>query len=298
MGGFVRSLLALLLMSAGVIAALGGVFAQWLDTTAHTPEPLQAIVGPVATDPRVLGAIVAEVTAAVVEQLPPSLDGIPGVRDQVEALVTLSMNEIAASEGFGQAWEESLNLSRADFVAELELMQSGGDAPTLWLNLAPFVELGAARLAEISPEILRPYVAQIPMPEDVRIALGRPDTVQAGYAADALSLASHWVWYYAAAATLAVIGLAVGSRRGRWAAWILAVAGGLGGLLLARGLLTDRAGAAGGDSLPAVVLAALVDGTTSSLLDWTAPAVAAAWALLALGAVGLLMAWARQPPRR
>ena len=45
MGGFVRSLLALLLMSAGVIAALGGVFAQWLDTTAHTPEPSRPIPG-------------------------------------------------------------------------------------------------------------------------------------------------------------------------------------------------------------------------------------------------------------
>ena len=68
MGRFVRSLLALLLMSAGVIAALGGVTAQWLDTTARTPEPMQAIVGPVASDPRVLGAIVVELTAAIVEQ--------------------------------------------------------------------------------------------------------------------------------------------------------------------------------------------------------------------------------------
>lgn len=298
MGGFVRSLLALLLMSAGVIAALGGVTAQWLDTTARTPEPMQAIVGPVASDPRVMGAIVVELTAAIVEQLPPALDGIPGLRDQVEALVTLAMNEVSASEGFTQAWEESIDLSRADFVTALDLMQSGGDAPTLWLNLAPFAELGAARLAEISPEILRPYVAQIPVPENPRIALGRPDTVQAGYAADALSLASHWVWFYVAAVTLAVIGLAVGSRRGRWVAWMLAVAGGLGGLVLARDLLADGTAAAGGDSLAAVVQTALVDGAASSLLVWTAPVVTAAWALLALGAVGLVMAWARRPPSR
>ena len=151
MGRFVRSLLALLLMSAGVIAALGGVTAQWLDTTARTPEPMQAIVGPVASDPRVLGAIVVELTAAIVEQLPPALDGIPGLRDQVEALVTLAMNEVSASEGFTQAWEESIDLSRTDFVAALDRMQSGGDAPTLWLNLDPFVELGATRLTEISP---------------------------------------------------------------------------------------------------------------------------------------------------
>lgn len=298
MGGFVRSLLALLLMSAGVIAALGGVTAQWLDTTARTPEPMQAIVGPVASDPRVMGAIVVELTAAIVEQLPPALDGIPGLRDQVEALVTLAMNEVSASEGFTQAWEESIDLSRADFVTALDLMQSGGDAPTLWLNLAPFAELGAARLAEISPEILRPYVAQIPVPENPRIALGRPDTVQAGYAADALSLASHWVWFYVAAVTLAVIGLAVGSRRGRWVAWMLAVAGGLGGLVLARDLLADGNAAAGGDSLAAVVQTALVDGAASSLLAWTAPAVTAGWALLALGGVGLLVTWARRPQRR
>lgn len=298
MGGFVRSLLALLLMSAGVIAALGGVIAQWLDTTARTPEPMQAIVGPVASDPRVLGAIVVELTAAVVEQLPPALDGVPGLRDQVEALVTLSMSEISASEGFTQAWEESIDLSRTDFVTALDLMSDGGDAPTLWLSLAPFVELGEARLAEISPEILRPYVAQIPMPENPRIALGRPDTVQAGYAADALSLARHWVWFYGAAAALAILGLAAGSRRGRWVAWILAVAGGLAGLVLARGLLAERAAAPGGDSLAAVVQAALVDGTTSSLLAWTAPAVTAGWALLILGGVGLLVTWARRPQSR
>lgn len=298
MGRFVRSLLALLLMSAGVIAALGGVTAQWLDTTARTPEPMQAIVGPVASDPRVLGAIVVELTAAIVEQLPPALDGIPGLRDQVEALVTLAMNEVSASEGFTQAWEESIDLSRTDFVAALDRMQSGGDAPTLWLNLDPFVELGATRLTEISPEILRPYVAQIPMPEDLRIALGRPDTVQAGYAADALSLARHWVWFYLSGAALAVIGLAVGSRRGRWVAWILAVAGGLAGLMAARSFLSDRAASVGGDTLPAVVQAALVDGATTSLLAWTAPAVTVGWALLAFGGAALVMSWVRRPRSR
>ncbi|MHA6524643.1 hypothetical protein [Tessaracoccus sp. G1721] len=296
--GFVRSLLALLLMSAGVMSALGGVAAQWLDTTARTSEPMRVIVGPVASDPRVLGAIAVELTAAVVEQLPPVVDRIPGVRDQVEELVTLAMNQIAGSEGFNQAWEESIDLSRADFVAGLDLMRSGGDAPTLWLTLDPFVELGMSRLVEISPEILRPYVTQIPMSGDLRVALGRPDTVQAGYAADALSLARHWIWFYAAAAALAVIGLAVGSWRGRWVAWILAVAGGLAGLTFARGLLAERAAAAGGDSLQAVVQAALVDGATSSLLTWTAPAVTTGWVLLVLGGVALVVAWVWRPRSR
>lgn len=290
MSSVARSLLALLLMLAAVASALGGVAAQWLDRTARTPEPLQTIVGSLASDTRVREAMAAELTTGVIAQLPPGVDQLPGVRAQLEALITQAIDETLAGEDLAEAWDEAIDVSRADFVAALDRMRSGGDAPTLWLHLGPFVELGGARLVEISPEALRPLVAQVPLPDDLRIALGRPDTVQAGYAADMLALARQWAWFYVAAGVLAVLGLAVGSRRGRWVAWLLAAGAGLLVVVVGRDLVAGRAGAASGESVSSVVQAALVDGTVASLLEWTAPVATVGWVLLGLGVAALILA--------
>lgn len=294
MAGFVRTTISVVLLLAAVSAALAGLGAHWLDRVARTPAPLHAIAGPLASDQRVMDAIAVELSAAAVARLPAAVDLLPGVRTQLEDLIGRAVAAALTDEGVTAAWHEAIDLSRADFVTGLDAMRiEGADAPTLWLPLAPFVELGQARLLEMTPETLRPFVTGLNIPaEELRIALGRPDTVQAGYAADGLALARHWIWFYAAAALLAVLGLAVGSRRGRWLAWTLVAGAGTVAVILGRRTLT-AVSIPDGDSIAAAVQAGLVEGTMSSLLDWTAPAVAAGWALLALGLLGLAISSAR-----
>ncbi|MHA6511459.1 hypothetical protein [Tessaracoccus sp. Z1128] len=294
MTGVVRTTLALVLLLAAVGAAFGGLGAQWLDQAARTPGPMREIVAPLSTDDRVGEAIAGELNTAATQEMPPLIGRLPGVRSQVETLIGEAVESALSDEGVTQAWHVSIDRSRAEFVAGLDRMRTeGADAPTLWLHLEPFVELGEARLVDLTPRPLQPYVAQLELPEDVRLALGRPATVQARYAADALAVAGHWEWFYVAAAALALVGLLVGSRRGRWVAWILAVGAGLVGLALGRGLVADVA-APSGDTVAAVVGARLVEGTASSLMAWTQPAATVGWALLALGVLGLLVAAARR----
>ena len=290
MASFVRTTISLVLLLAAVGAALAGLGAHWLDRVARTPAPLHEIAGPLASDQRVMDAIAVELSAAAVARLPAAVDLLPGVRTQLEDLIGLAVHAALTDDGVTEAWHEAIDRSRADFVTGLDAMRTdGADAPTLWLPLAPFVEEGQARLLEMTPELLRPLVIELDVPaEELRIALGRPDTVQAGYAADGLAVARHWIWFYAAATLLAVLGLAVGSRRGRWVAWTLAAVAGMVAVTLGRRTL-GGVSVPDGSTLAAAVQSALVEGTMSSLQDWTAPAVTVGWALLAFGVLGLVV---------
>lgn len=294
MAGFVRTTLSLLLLLAAVGAALAGLGAHWLDRVARSPAPLHAIAGPLASDHRVVEAVAAELAAAAVARLPAAVDRQPGVRMQLEDLVGRAFDAALTDDAATAAWHEALDRSRADFVTRLESMRTeGADAPTLWLPLEPFVGMGQAKLVELTPELLRPLVTDLGIPgEELRIALGRPDTVRAHYAADGLALASQWIWFYAAAASLAVLGFAVGSRRGRWVALSLAAGVGTVAVVVGRRTLTALP-TTEGDSLAAAVQASLFEAAISSLQDWTAPAVTVGWALLALGLLGLAVSSAR-----
>ena len=294
MAGFVRTTISLVLLLAAVGAALAGLGAHWLDRVARTPAPLHSIAGPLASDQRVMDAIAVELSAAAVARLPAAVDLLPGVRTQLEDLIGRAVDAALTDDGVTAAWHEAIDLSRADFVTGLDAMRTeGADAPTLWLPLGPFIEVGQTRLLEMTPEPLRPFVTGLNIPaEELRIALGRPDTVQAGYAADGLALARHWIWFYAAAALLAVLGLAVGSRRGRWLAWTLAAGAGTVAVVLGRRTLA-AVSIPDGDSIATAVQAGLVEGTSSSLLEWTASAVTVGWALVAFGLLGLAVTSAR-----
>lgn len=290
MAATIRTIMATLALLGAVVAALGGRTAQWLDTVAHHPAPLQQILGPLAHDDRVRLAVSAAVIDATTEQLPASVDSLPGLRPRLEALVHEAVSQAMATEEVAGAWAASIDRSRVDLVAGLDAMRnSAADAPTVWLHVGPFVELGLARLTAATPAALRDVIAGLDLPADVRIPLGRPDPQQAAWAAEMLDLARGWAWWYAAAAALSIIGLAIGPRRGRWAALIFATGLGLAILLLARRELSDLA-VPTGDGLVAAVQARLLDGTAESLLAWTEPVVTAGWVLLALGVLGLGLA--------
>lgn len=289
MSSFVRTFVSSVLLIAAVAAALAGLSAQWLDQLARTPQPTQEIMAPLATDERVHAAIADAMSEAATQQFPALAEAFPDLEPRFKALVEQAIAETLSGEGVSAAWDESVDRSRESLVADLDAMrETGGDAPTVWLDLGPFAELAQERLLDITPEPFTGLVERIELPGDLRLALGRPDAEQAGLAADALHVAQWWGWFYAVAVVLAAVGLIVGSRRGRWLALIGASGLGVLTLIGARAAI-GFVDAPAGNSVARAVGTTVWEGTSASLLAWTWPAVVAGWILVAAGVAGLVM---------
>ncbi len=294
MTSLVRTLASSLLLLVAVATALAGVAAQWTDRLARTPGPLQEILAPLATDERVHAAIADAMTESAAAQFPTLSGAFPGLEEQLNSLVEEAVAETMSGDGVAAAWDESVELSRVALVEELDALHAaGGDAPTVWLYLTPFVELGRQRLIDITPEPFTGLVNRIELSGDLKIALGRPDTQQAMLAADIVFVAQGWMWFHIAAIVLATVGLVIGSRRGRWLALLGASLAGVIALMLARRALIGLTVADEG-SLAHAVGTTLLEGTVESLLGWTLPAVVAGWALVAVGGAGIALT-ARRP---
>ena len=291
-----RTLLSTLLLTAAVAVALVGSGAQWLDRLAHTSGPLTDIMAPLAGDGQVRDAVAATLTEGVAADLPDVVSALPGAQARIEQLIASAVDDAMDDPALAEAWAESVDLSRIDLVTDLAAFRSsGGDAPTLWLHVGPFVDLGRTRLLESTPAALSGIVAGLEWQTDPRIALGRPDPQQAAWAADALDVVSGWVWFYVAAIALALLGLAVGPRRGRWVALTVAAALGVVALSLARRVAVDVA-APQGTGLVTAVQGQLTAGAVDSLLRWSDPVQVVGWVLVTVGLVGIALAPGRRPP--
>lgn len=289
-----RSLLSLLLLLCAISCALLSGGAQWLNAMARTPGPAAQLVGPLASDPRVLSAIADELEQSAIDRIPTVARAVPGLGTHIETVLTRAVDEALAGEGVEEAWLETINRTRAASVAELDAYRvDPSETPTMWLDLTPFVELGRARLISVADARVQPYLEQIAWGDDLVVALGRPDARTATVASELLGLVQHWQWGFAAAGVLAAVGLLAGSRRGRWLALTVAALLGTGAVLVGRTVL-GRVELAGSGSTQAAVTAALVEATADSLLTTTATW---AWLLLALagvGVVGLVLAGRRR----
>lgn len=285
-----RSLLSLILLIAAVAVALAGMGLHWVDRAARTPEPVRRIVGPVTSDDPLIAAIATELETAAIQQIPESADLVRGAHDQLAALITQAIDVALSDDRLNQAWFESVDGTRIRLMNSLDAVRDrGADAPTVWLPLTPFVELGEAKLQELGGPALQPLVAQLQLPDDLAVPLGRLDAGPAQRAANIVGLARDWRWYYAGAAGLAAVGLLAGSRRGRWTALLIASTLGLVGLFLAA-RATEFLPVPASDSISGAIRARLITGSTASVNAWIDTAMMAGYVTIGVAVLGLIVA--------
>lgn len=282
----VRSTISFVLLLAAVALGLSATGARWVDQMARTAEPSEAIIAPIARSPEVSSAVAAELEAMIVAQLPASVDSVPRLRAQLEELIGTSITAVLDNPAIDQAWRSSVSSTRTWLVEDLDRYRSDNSVtPTIWLDLRPFMDLVRTRVLENVPERSRVIVEQIRWGDEFRIAIASPDARQSQLAAEVLGLTRLWLPAYVVAGVLAVLGLAMGSRRGRWIAWILASLAGLAGVLVARaglgGIELDAS-----SSVRGAVAEAAGRGVVDSLLTWTA---SVPWLLLTSAVAGMVV---------
>jgi len=284
----VRSLLALLLLASATAATLLGSAAHWVDNMARTPGYAEEVVAPLIDDPVVLAALAGELDRTIRERIPATADRVPGLRDRIEQALTGAIAQALAGEGVDAAWRQTISLSRDALVAELDAYRADpSETPTIWLDLTPFADLGRARIAGIADTRLWSFAPESLVEGDVRVALGRLDAGVSTMASEALGLARHWVWGYVAAAVLAALGLVIGTRAGRWIAWLVAAVIGLAATLAAR-IALGTVDTATGDSLSAALTGRATASVADSLAGWLAADVRLFAICVAVGTVGLV----------
>lgn len=302
--GFLRSVIAFTALVLAGALGLGAVGAHFLDRVARTPAPMQRILGSLITEPESSAALSEALATEMADSLTQGFSSESPIGQQINERVTAIVAEATqatlADPGVQRAWNESVNLSRAAYVADLDAMREDGalESPTVRLDLTPMLDLGRARLIEVTPEALRPVVELVQFGQ-VQLPLGQPEASTSRVLAEAIGAARTWPYLYLAAAILTILGLIVGTRRGRWVALLLA------GVITALELWYARAwvrsvAAPNGDSLAALVRSGVVDGGISAFLEFTQPALYAAFGAIALGALGVLLTGfsSRRPAQR
>ncbi|NHB85833.1 hypothetical protein G7085_18115 [Tessaracoccus sp. HDW20] len=286
--GIVRSLAALLLLTAAGAFALLGSTAHWADNMARTPGHVEEVVAPLIDDPVVLDALAGELDRTIRERIPASADRVPGLRARIEQALTRAVGQVMEGEGVSEAWEETIGLTRDGLVAELDAYREDpSETPTIWLDLTPFADLGRERIGSLTDTRLWTFAPGSLVEGDVRVALGRIDAGVATMASEALGLARHWVWGYVAAAVLAALGLVIGTRSGRWIAWLIAAVAGLAATFAAR-IALGSVDVASGDSLRAALTGRATASVADSLAAWMSADLRLFGICIAVGAVGLV----------
>lgn len=293
-----RSLLALCLLLLAALAGFVGLGAHWVHATATESGPLVEIMKPVPSDDDVVASLKETLVTEIVSRIPPAAAAVPGASEALVRAVSVGVDATVTDERFTQAWTETVDLSRERFVADLgSLADDGVEVPTLWLDLTPFSALGRTVIYEQSAPELHRLLDQVPWPEEVTVALGRPEDRTARLAAEGLEVASSWPLFYGAAVLLTALGLAVGSRRGRWVALVGAAAVSLVALLAAW-TAVGRIRPEDAGTLTGSVRQALVSGAAESLAGFAAPAWFIVIGALIVGVLGLTVAGLGRDSRR
>lgn len=296
---FIRSTAALVLLIVAVALALLGVGSQWLDGVARTPEPVRELVGSVARDDAVVQAIAGELEAGAHRAVDNWVEHFPGLREQFEVLLRQSIDRALSNEALNQAWYASVDLTRRSAVEGLDAMRDGpGTTPVVSFPLRPFIDLAEAELYAWAEPPLDRYLQDLRFDKDVSMPLGTIPQPIATWASEGLGVARYWPWMYAAAGLLGLVGLLVGSRRGRWVALLIATGLGIGALMLGRASV-DSLTLPSGSSVIAAVQNRLVTGATESVVERLDLTLIVGAALFAVALVGLSVAAAsrrRRPP--
>ena len=218
MPAVVRKSVALLLAILAVLAAGIGLSARTADQLINTPEPLQRILGPLATHeqlreilPQVLSTqLTTQITDNIPLPIPSALSG------SLEKATAVSTGALINDAQFETAWNTTIENTRRDFVKKLDNAKTENiNQATVELDLAPLLTSAYGTLkASLSGSMLGALLpATISMPQ-MMVDTNWPaeETLSAQEANRWLDLAGAWGWFIAVAGILAVAAMIVAPR--------------------------------------------------------------------------------------
>lgn len=291
-----RNLLAALCLILSGVLAIGAMWGHQIDQLLRDDEPLREIAGDLPHDEQFGEAVTQMMVSELTDQMPEQASNFIG--GGVEDFVSGAVEDLLDDERMHQAWEETLQTTRADYVERLEaLFEEGSSGDTSELDIRVDLEpLAGAAINSIVDSI--PMVDadsfDIPTPQvEVDIAAAATDSDADPYTwATAVVVAQYWVWVGVASGVMLLLGLALGQGRGRGVALALGgISAALGGLWVALNV------AAPDFDMPAELPqenVAILDFVQTQFTDWAQPVwwffVAGAVGVVVLGILGALVA--------
>lgn len=307
-----RLLLSLLLaVAAGLLAALSVAGAR-LDALVHTPEPLQEIAGPVVELDSVQRGLPPAVSGAVRDQIP---DLLPAQFEEgIVQLVEGAAAGLLHDDRFTEAWSDTLEQTRTDWLVKLEAARSDrtqtgsalpADAATVEMQIGPIADLGQDRIVEGLRQIPFGEMAADAVEEntqqDYRIALDLnvpdPEVITPEQVVWLEDNVRHWPWLAGGAVLTLVLSLLLAPGRQRFtalaAAGISAAAAGIAGR---HGL--ESMEAVGTTGVAHAVAEGLIAGVREYALPDTTLIIVGGGVAVALAVLGMLIGSARSGTAR
>lgn len=222
-----RNFLAVILaIVAGVTASVGLV--SWkLDGVINQPEPIQDILGSGEAAEQLKAAVPDAIGAMASD----SID-IAVVGDAVNSAVSSGVGEVTEHEDFDQAWAESLEQTRADWVARIESLRGQMDAgesiaenatdAQLQLHLDPVAEVGVSVLNEALSDVPGATGGLDLQPElTVDTSVPPVTMLTAEQVVLAEELITLWPVVLVIAGIVFLMALLVATNGSRWIAWLV-----------------------------------------------------------------------------
>ena len=234
----IRNFFAGILLLAAVLCALAGSILQWANRTVSSPESTQLLVQAIAKDEAVRGAVTDLLRNSIEQQIPETVDQIPGARAKLNNTIEAGIGTAMSSPEVQSAWESTLNDSRETLLKDLTEYGSGRTRtpPSVKVTLDPLISrTWQAIRSNAGPEIST-YMDRFETPTGVQAKVADVPAQQADQASQILALASYWWLFHVAAGLLLIGGLLLGTRIGRWVLLAVFAAAGLGAVALIRGL--------------------------------------------------------------
>lgn len=222
-----RNVLAVILaLVAGITASLGLV-AWKLDGVINQQEPIQDILGS--------GEAAEQLKSAVPDALgnmaSESID-VAVVEDTVNAAVSTAVGEITSHEDFDQGWYESLEQTRAGWVASIESLRGQMDAgesiaenstdAQLQLNFDPVASVGISVIDDAIAQITGSS-GNLELEPELRIDTSIPPVsmLTAEQVVLAEELITLWPVILVIAGIVLLMALLVASHGSRWIVWLV-----------------------------------------------------------------------------
>lgn len=215
-----RNILAIVLLMLAVLLGTGSLLGSTATTMLDTPEPLQRILGPLATDPELRRVLPDELGAALEQRITGGAAVPPQLAGPLQNAIAAAGAAMLDDPGFRAVWELAIEEARADFTARLA-EASGNEQVTLRLDLAPLLGSGWDTLqASLEGSLLGALLpADVSMPPAV-LETGWPEARQLPTQTlnTWLAVARGWAGLLAGAVVAAAAGLLLATRGGRpWA---------------------------------------------------------------------------------
>ena len=288
----IRNFFAGILLLAAVLCALAGSILQWANRTVSSPESTQLLVQAIAKDEAVRGAVTDLLRNSIEQQIPETVDQIPGARAKLNNTIEAGIGTAMSSPEVQSAWESTLNDSRETLLKDLTEYGSGRTRtpPSVKVTLDPLISrTWQAIRSNAGPEIST-YMDRFETPTGVQAKVADVPAQQADQASQILALASYWWLFHVAAGLLLIGGLLLGTRIGRWVLLAVFAAAGLGAVALIRGLGEFVTFPNSGNQLVWTIETQITRHLSSSLSSWLDPLW---YGFLGLVVVGLVVAIAK-----